>query len=115
MKRQASIFEKGDFYLSAKEEEMVSSVVKLFENVAVVLNAGGMVDVSWIKNCRNIKDAIHAFLGGMEGGSVVADLLVGDSCPSGRLTDTYRSNRRTGEHRGCKYLRVRQSAQLWNC
>ncbi len=89
LEKQASIFEKGDFYLSAKEEEMVSSVVKLFENVVVVLNAGGVMDVSWIKNCKNIKAAIHAFQGGMEGGSAVADLLVGNSCPSGRLTDTY--------------------------
>lgn len=89
LKKQALIFEKGDFYLSGKEEGMVSSVLKLFENVVVVLNSGGMMDVSWIKNNGNIKAAIHAFQGGMEGGSAVADILVGDVCPSGRLTDTY--------------------------
>ena len=89
LEKEARIFEHGDFYLSASERRMVDSVLSLFDNVIAILNVGGMVDVSWISDEPRIKAAIQAFQGGMEGGDAIADLLVGDKSPCGRLTDTY--------------------------
>ena len=42
--------EKGDFYLTDTEQKMVDDVTAAFEHSVVVLNVGGMIDVSWIKS-----------------------------------------------------------------
>ena len=79
----------GDFFLSREEEAMAQKVLSAFPRVAVVLNAGGMMDTRWIHDDPRVTAALLAGQGGMEGGSAVADILCGDVCPSGHLTDTY--------------------------
>ena len=81
--------EKGDFYLTDVEQKMVDDVTCAFEHSVVVLNVGGMVDVSWIKNNAKIDAALLAWQAGMEGGSVIADIICGDVNPSGKLVDTF--------------------------
>lgn len=81
--------EKGDFYLTETEQKMVDAVTEAFEHSVVVLNVGGMIDVSWIKNNPKIDAALLAWQGGMEGGPAIADVLCGDANPSGKLTDTF--------------------------
>ena len=46
---------KGDFYLTDTEQKMVDDVTAAFDHSVVVLNVGGMVDVSWIKNNPKIE------------------------------------------------------------
>lgn len=79
----------GDFYLSPAEEQMVKTVLDNFVNVIVVLNVGGVVDTTWIKNDFRIGAALLPWQGGIEGGLAIADVLCGDACPNGRLTDTF--------------------------
>lgn len=79
----------GDFYLSAPEEAMVSKVLAAFDKVCVVLNTGGMMDTLWFKDQPKIRASLLAWQPGMEGGNAIADILMGDECPSGRLTDTF--------------------------
>lgn len=81
--------EKGDFYLTDTEQKMVDDVTAAFEHSVVVLNVGGMIDVSWIKSNSKIDAALLAWQAGMEGGLAVADILCGDVNPSGKLTDTF--------------------------
>lgn len=80
---------KGSYYLSDDEEAMLDNVTTQFDKTVVLLNIGGIMDMSWI---NNYGDKINAILivwhGGMESGNAVADLLCGNVCPSGRLTDT---------------------------
>ncbi len=80
---------KGDFYLTDIEQKMVDDVTSAFKHNVVVLDIGGMIDVSWIKNNPKIDAALLAWQAGMEGGLAVADLLCGDVNPSGKLTDTF--------------------------
>ena len=82
----------GDYFLSREEDAMVQKVVAAFPHVAVVLNAGGMMDTLWFRNDDRIEAALYAGQGGMEGGCAIADILCGDACPSGHLTDTYAVN-----------------------
>ena len=89
LEMQAAVFEHGDFYLSDAERAMVDKVVSAFPRVIVLLNTGGVMDVSWIADDPRIQGAMHVFQGGMEGGPAVADILLGYDSPSGRLTDTY--------------------------
>lgn len=83
------IFPDGDFYLSPNEKKMVEDVTKTFDKVIVVLNVGGIVDASWIKNCEKIQGAVLAWQGGMEGGLATARTLMGLNNPSGKLPDTF--------------------------
>jgi len=76
------------FVLSDNEKKMVSSVCEGFENVIVLLNTGAMIDTSWFADNSKIGAALMTGQGGMEGGSAVADILVGDVTPSGKLVDT---------------------------
>lgn len=79
----------GDFYLSHEEHAMVDQVMGAFPRVAVVLNTGGVMDTGWFRNEPRIQAALLVWQGGMEGGLAAADLLVGDDCPSGHLSDTF--------------------------
>ena len=81
--------DKGDFYLTDTEQKMVDDVTKHFDHSVVVLDVGGMVDVSWIKNNPKIDGALLAWQAGMEGGLAIADILCGDVNPSGKLVDTF--------------------------
>lgn len=87
--RAAEVFEHGDFYLSEEEKRLVQNVKKAFEQVIVVLNVGGVVDVSWFAKDPEIQCALMAWQGGMEGALAIADILCGDSTPSGKLADTF--------------------------
>ena len=85
----AAIFPRGDFYRSDAETAMIESVCAAFDRVVVVLNVGGVVDVSWIKDDQRVGAALLAYQGGMEGGCAAADLLLGASNPCGKLPDTF--------------------------
>ncbi len=82
----------GDFYLSHEEEAMVQAVQATFPRIVVVLNTGGMMDTVWFKDNAKIQSALLAWQAGIEGGLATADILCGDVCPSGHLTDTFAVN-----------------------
>lgn len=83
------IFENGDYCLTNREQAMVDTVCENFKEVAVVLNVGGMVDTGWFAHNDRIGAALMAWQGGMEGGLAMADILLGEDCPSGKLPDTF--------------------------
>ncbi len=82
----------GDFYPSPAEQRLIEQVTAAFDKTVVVLNTGGMMDVSWFKDNPRIPAAVLAWQGGLEGGRAIGELLMGDFCPSGRLTDTFAVN-----------------------
>lgn len=88
LRKSDEVFDKGDFYLSSKEEAMAELVMKTFPNVIVVMNVGGMVDTMWFAERKEISGVLMAWQGGMEGGLAMADVLLGKANPSGHLTDT---------------------------
>ena len=67
---------------------MVKTVCENFDKVIVLLNTGAMIDTSWFADNEKIDAALMIWQGGMEGGLAVADILVGDVTPSGKLVDT---------------------------
>lgn len=85
----SSIFENSDYYLTVKEKQMIDTVCENFEKVAVVLNVGGMVDTTWFARNEKISSVLMAWQGGMEGGLAMADVLLGEVSPSGKLADTF--------------------------
>jgi len=83
------IFPDGDFYLTAREKEMIDKVTAAFPRIVIVLNTGGVIDVSWMKQDPAIGAGLLAWQGGMEGGLAAVNLLFGRVNPSGKLPDTF--------------------------
>ena len=81
--------EKGDFYLTDKEQALVDRVTSSFPHSVAVLNVGGMIDTSWIRQNPKIDGALLAWQAGMEGANAIADIICGDINPSGKLVDTF--------------------------
>ena len=79
--------EKGAFYLSDAERDMIVKVRNSFEKMIVLLNTGGIINTNFIE--ENNPDALlYVWQGGMTGGTGTAAVLTGKTSPSGKLPDT---------------------------
>lgn len=80
----------GSYRLTEEESEMLKAVTNHFEQTIVVLNVSNIIDMSWMNEdyVHPIAAVMYAWHGGMEGGNAIADVLVGEVTPSGKLTDT---------------------------
>lgn len=86
---QDSKLEKGSYYLTDTETEMIKTVRKHFGRMIVLLNVGGIIDLSFMDSAETSPDALMiVWHGGMIGGAGTAKVLVGDVSPSGKLPDT---------------------------
>lgn len=84
---QDNLLQEGSYLLTQKEWELLRKVRAAFAKMVVVLNVGNIIDMSFEEQIR--PDAVlYAWQGGMVGGSGTADILLGRTSPSGRLTDT---------------------------
>lgn len=77
---------KGDIQLTDTEKRDILELNSKYEKFMLVLNVGGMVDLTPVKDIKNI-----LILGqlGTPTGDVLADILVGRNYPSGKLTMTW--------------------------
>lgn len=82
----------GDYYLTEEEKEDLKVISEKCENVIVVLNVGAQIDLKDVLSVPNVKAILNLVQPGMEGGNALADILLGDVTPSGRLTDTWAKN-----------------------
>lgn len=71
------------FALPAPQEKLIDLVTAHHNNVIVVLNAGGGVDVSAWEH--KVKAVLMAWYPGQEGGRAIAEVLTGAISPSGKL------------------------------
>jgi beta-glucosidase len=84
-----STLEKGSFYLTDEEIQLLDDVTEHFEQTIILLNIGSLIDFSWVEKYREKLGALMiVWQGGMESGNGIADLLTGKTVPSGRLTAT---------------------------
>ena len=79
--------EPGGYYLTEAEKALLAQVTAAFRKVCVVVDAGNIMDLSWVEEYP-IGALLYAFQGGMESGNALIDVLYGDAQPGGRLTDT---------------------------
>lgn len=82
---------EGAFKLSAIEWEMLENLRQAFGKLVVVLNVGGIIDMSFVKAIKP-NAVLYAWQGGMVGGDGTADVLTGKVAPSGKLPDTIAIN-----------------------
>lgn len=83
---------KDKYYLNTSEKALLKNVCDAgFEGITVVLNIGTVMDTSFLKDYPAIDSVLIAWQPGLEGGNALADVLVGDVNPSGKLADTIAS------------------------
>ena len=71
------------FQLPTGQEELIREISAINKKTVVVINAGGGVDVhGWLERVPSV---IQAWYPGQAGGTALAEILLGDVNPSGRL------------------------------
>ncbi|MBQ8094185.1 MAG: glycoside hydrolase family 3 C-terminal domain-containing protein [Clostridia bacterium] len=80
---------KGDYYLSDAEEKAIDDLCSVYERIVLLLNVGGVIDLSILDRQPKIRSVLLIGQPGMECGHAVADVLSGAVAPSGKLTNTW--------------------------
>ncbi|ARC57737.1 Thermostable beta-glucosidase B [Frondihabitans sp. 762G35] len=79
-------FDRADLDLPGRQDDLVRAVVRANPNTVVVVNAGSPVLLPWRDDVRAV---LVGYFGGQEFGSALADVLLGDVEPGGRLPTTW--------------------------
>ena len=82
--------EGGDFLLSQAEIENIDICVKNYKHVVLVVNCGGILDISPVAD--KVSAVIYYGQAGEEGGNALGKLLCGEYNFSGKLADTWGRN-----------------------
>lgn len=78
----------GDYFLTDSEKKLAEQVCSKFEKVVLLLNINGLMDLSWVKAYQSIQSILFVGVLGEEGASALADVLIGNVNPSGKLAFT---------------------------
>ncbi len=80
---------EGDFLLYKEEEKLLEVLTKHYKHVIVLLNVGGVIDITYLRENDRIEAVLLMSQAGNVGGSAVVDVLTGKETPSGHLTSTW--------------------------
>ena len=72
--------------LPESHNKLVEAVAEVCDKVIVVLSGGSPVSIPWLDKVGAV---LNGYLGGQASGGAIADLLVGNVNPSGKLAETY--------------------------
>ena len=76
----------GDILLTETEKRDILALNREYDKFMLVLNVGGVIDLSPVMEVRNI---LLLSQPGGETGHILADIILGESAPSGKLTTTW--------------------------
>ncbi len=79
-------YDRKHMNLPKSHNNLVEEIVKVNENVVVVLSGGSPVTMPWI---GSVKAVLNGYLGGQASGTAIAEILTGKVNPSGKLAETY--------------------------
>ena len=79
-------YDRENIDLPSSHVKLLEEILKVNENVTVVLYGGSPVTVPHLDK---IKALVNGYLGGQAGGSALAEILSGDFNPCGKLAETY--------------------------
>jgi beta-glucosidase len=72
--------------LPGRQAELIKTVAAANPNTVVVLNCGAPVVMDWIED---VPAVVEAFYPGLEGGNAIANVLLGEVNPSGKLSVSF--------------------------
>ncbi|MBT2610060.1 glycoside hydrolase family 3 C-terminal domain-containing protein [Streptomyces sp. ISL-87] len=79
-------FDRKDLTLPGWQNDLVRAVAAVNPNTVVVVNAGSPVELPWREDVAAV---LLTWFPGQEGGAALADVLLGDAEPGGRLPTTW--------------------------
>ena len=79
----------GDYRLYPEELENIKTVAAAYDKTTVVLNIGGVMDLSELKAVPGVNAVLLMTQLGNLGGDALLDVLTGKVTPSGKTTDTW--------------------------
>ncbi len=79
---------QGDYRLDDVERENLELLSEAYRHLVVVINAGGVIDVSFL-DTLSVSALVYCVQGGEEGGNALADVLSGRKNFSGRLATSW--------------------------
>lgn len=79
-------FDRIDMKLSNAQNTLIEELCKFKDNVVVVLTSGSCVEMPWI---NEVKGVVQCYPLGQGGGVALADVLIGNKSPSGKLAETF--------------------------
>ncbi|MFG2709297.1 beta-glucosidase [Streptomyces goshikiensis] len=79
-------FDRADLALPGRQDDLVRAVAAANPNTVVVVNAGSPVVLPWREDVAAV---LLTWFPGQEGGAALADVLLGDTEPGGRLPTTW--------------------------
>ena len=80
---------RGDYLLYEDEKAQVEQLAAAYDKLVVVLNIGGVMDLSELNEIFGVNAVLLMSQLGAAGGDALADVLTGKVNPSGKLTDTW--------------------------
>lgn len=81
---------RSSLSLPGKQEELLEQIQALGKPVVLLLFSTRPLDISWAS--EHVRAIMDCYFGGTESGNAVADLLVGDAVPGGKLPVTWPRN-----------------------
>lgn len=78
-------FDKPHMELPGEQNRLIPLLIGANPNTLVVLTAGSPAEMPWIDRARAV---LWQWYAGMEGGNVLADIIKGEICPSGKMPFT---------------------------
>ncbi len=80
---------KGDYYLTDIERYNIHECASHYKNFVLIINAGSIIDLSFIEEEKDIDAIVYLSLAGEETGNALGEILSGKVSPSGKLADTW--------------------------
>jgi len=83
---QSEGFDRPNMDLPGKQDALVEQVAAANSHTIVVLNTGSPITMPWLEQVAAV---VQAWYPGQECGNTIADVLFGDTNPSGKLPQTF--------------------------
>ena len=78
--------DRNSISLPKSQTELIEAVCRVNPNAAVIVTTGSCIEMPWVNAPRAI---IQSYLLGEASGVAIANILLGKTCPSGKLPETY--------------------------
>jgi beta-glucosidase len=79
-------YDRKHMRMPDNHNRLIEAIAEAQPNVVVVLSNGSPVEMPWIGHAKAV---LEAYLGGQAAGGAIADLLLGEANPSGKLAETF--------------------------